>query len=350
MTTAATSVWDAVVGQPRAVDDLVRAAADPVHAYVFVGPAGCTKDEAARAFAALLLGDGNPDGRDARLALAGEHPDVREVLRTGPRIAAEQVSDIIRAASLAPVESDRKVMILHEFHLLDAGGAARLLKTVEEPPPSTVFVVLADQVPPELVTIASRCVRIDFGPVPDDDVVRVLEADGVEATAAREAAAAAEGNLARARILATDQGLRGRRHAFAELPRRLDGTGHTVVTLTAQVLALIDDAAAPLTARQAAEVAELDERVRLAGERGSGRKQLEERHKREIRRHRTDELRSGLAAVARTYRDALVAGGVARPDAVFHAVTRIHHALEALDRNPNEALLLQSLLLELPSL
>ena len=111
----------------------------------------------------------------------------------------------------------------------------------------------------------------------------------------------------------------------------------------------IDAASEPLAARHAAEVAELDERIKAYGERGSGKKQLDERHKRELRRYRTDELRSGLAVVAGVYRDALVQGRAARPDAAAHAVTRIHEALEALDRNPNEALLLQHLLLELPS-
>ena len=67
----AKSVWDGVVGQPRAVQQLTRSAAAPVHAYLFVGPAGSTKHEAARAFAALLLtGHDEPDARAARLALA----------------------------------------------------------------------------------------------------------------------------------------------------------------------------------------------------------------------------------------------------------------------------------------
>ena len=48
------SVWKGVVGQARAVEQLTRAATNPVHAYLFEGPAGSTKDEAARAFAALL--------------------------------------------------------------------------------------------------------------------------------------------------------------------------------------------------------------------------------------------------------------------------------------------------------
>ena len=345
------SVWDGVVGQPRAVDQLSRAAAAPVHAYLFAGPPGSTKDEAARAFAALLLtGIDDADGRDARLVLGGEHPDVREVERAGARITQEQVSEVIRTASLAPVEGNHKVMILHEFHLLDATGAARLLKTLEEPPPRTTFIVLADQVPPELVTIASRCVRIEFSTIGEATIRDVLAAEGIAPGVAELAAHAAEGNLARARVLAVDPGLMERREAFAAIPHRIDGTGATVVRLCSELQGLIEGAAAPLAERQAKEAEELEARVAAAGERGSGRKALEERHKRELRRHRTDELRSGLAVVAGTYRDALVHGSVGRTDAVVHAVQRIHVALDALERNPNEPLLLQSLLLDLPSL
>lgn len=347
----ARSVWDGVVGQDRAVEQLTRAAADPVHAYLFVGPAGSTKHEAARAFAALLLtGHDDPDTRDSRLALAGEHPDVREVERTGARISKDQVSDIIRNASLAPIEGSRKVMVLHDFHLLEADGAARLLKTLEEPPASAVFVVLADQVPPELVTIASRCVRIDFAAIPPDVIRARLLAEGAPEAAAEQAAAASEGNLTRARVLVTDTGLLARRQAFAAVPRRIDGTGTTVVALCKELSGLIEAAGKPLEARHADEIAVLEAHVAAVGERGSGRKQLEDRHKREDRRHRTDELRSGLSVMAGVYRDALVAGNLPRPDGAVQAVRRIHQALEALDRNPNETLLLQALLLELPSL
>ncbi len=97
-------------------------------------------------------------------------------------------------------------------------------------------------------------------------------------------------------------------------------------------------------------MAELDERIERFGERGSGKKTLDERHKRELRRHRTDELRHGLSVLAGSYRDALVAGTIDRPGGVAAAVTHIHEAIEALERNPNEPLLLQSLLWSLPVL
>ena len=345
------SVWGAVVGQARAITRLCASAASPVHAYLFVGPAGSTKDAAARAFAALLLaGADDPDHRDARLALAGEHPDVREVHRIGASISTDQIDDIIRTASLAPVEGNRKVMILDEFHLLSAQGAARLLKTIEEPPPSTLFIVLVDQITTDLVTIASRCVRIEFSSIDPAQITARLIAEGCTPERAQEAAAASTGNLDRARVLVSDEGLARRRDAFASIPRRLDGNGGTAAVLADEIVTLADQSAASLVPVHAAEVAALDERIAAAGERGSGRKTLEERHKREVRRYRTDELRSGLGVIAGAYRDALVQGTAPRPDALVRAVDRVHRTLEALERNPNETLLLQAMLLELPSL
>jgi DNA polymerase-3 subunit delta' len=345
-----TSVWDDVVGQPGAVARLTAAAAAPVHAYLFVGPPGSTKHVAARAFVALLLaGADDPAGRDCRLALAGEHPDVHEVERTGPAISADQAREIVQLTSRAPVEGDRKVIVLHDFHLLTGEAAARLLKSIEEPPQSTTFVVLADFVPNELVTIASRCVRIDFSSIPDDVMAARLAAEGISADIVPEAVAAAGGDLSRARILARDPALAARRRAFAAIPERLDGTGATVVATVEELLALIESAAAPLVERHAAEVAELDARAEQFGERGSGRRTLEERHRRELRRHRTDELRSGLGVLAAAYRDLLVAGRSHRPEALVTAVGRIHEVLESMEHNPNEPLLLQSLLWNLPA-
>lgn len=349
--TVGTSVWTNVVGQPDAVDRLVRSAADPVHAYLFIGPAGSTKKEAARAFAALVIG-GVDDAtqRDASLVLRGEHPDVKEVERVGPSISFDQAREIVRAASLAPSEGERKVMILDEFHLLRPEGAALLLKTIEEPPASTTFLILADFIPHDLITISSRCARIDFRTVDDQHVADRLVSEGVDPDSAAEAAAAAGGNLDRARVLAGDPDLAARRRTFAEVPYRLDGNGATVMTVVDDLLGRIEAAAAPLAERHAAEVIAVDERIKRYGERGSGKKTLEDRHKRELRRHRTDELLAGLTVIAGSYRDAMVAGTVARPDAAAEAVRRIHEAMEALERNPNEPLLLQALLWSLPVL
>ncbi len=341
----------AVVGQPEAVAVLRASTLDPVHAYLFSGPTGSGKRRTARAFAGTLVTpEGETDGRSARLASVGEHPDVIEVERVGASILKAQALDIVRAAAMSPVEGRRKVLILHEFHLLSAEGAAVLLKTIEEPAASTVFVIVADQVPPELVTIASRCVRIEFRPLNDATVREALIAQGVEPGLASRAAASANGNLERARLLAADAGLESRRAAFADVPRRIDGSGHRAVGTARALLELIEAAAEPLKVRQAAEVAALEALVARTGERGSGRKGIEERHKRELRRHRADELRSGLTEIARTYRDALVDGTARYPERAAEGVARLHGAMEAIDRNPNELLLLQALLVELSPL
>ena len=347
-------VWNDVVGQGHAIQQLRSAiATGPVHAYLFVGPAGSTKLEAARAFTAQLMSGGEDrDQRDARLILAGMHPDVREVRRTGPAISADQAREIVRVASLAPTEGARKVLILDEFHLLQPNGAAMMLKTIEEPPESTMFIILCDFVPHDLITISSRCARIDFRAIGADVIAARLLTEGIDPASAMVASKASGGSLDRARVLASDPALAERRRAFADAPHRLDGTGSIGVKTAGELLELIDAAAEPLAARHELEAAELDARISAHGERGSGKKQLEERHKRELRRHRTDELRSGLATLASTYRDQATAAatgtGSANVDGCIAAVTRIHQALEALERNPNERLLLESLLWSLP--
>jgi DNA polymerase-3 subunit delta' len=167
------------------------------------------------------------------------------------------------------------------------------------------------------------------------------------------ASKAALGNLDRARVLATDPALAARRKAFLGAPGQLDGTGAVAMRLAGELLTLIDAAAAPLTAKHEVEIIDLDARIKEHGERGSGKKQLEERHKRELRRHRTDELRSGLATLASVYRDQALAStkqGSGRFDieGCSDAVNRIHGALETMERNPNERLMLESLLWSLP--
>lgn len=339
-----------IVGQPSVRSLLTAAAEAPVHAFLFVGPPGSGKRAAAMAFGAALLcaNGGCGECRDCRLALAGEHPDLRVIERVGAAITTEQADDIIRIASRAPVEGSRKVIVLDEFHLLRPEAAAKLLKTIEEPAASTVFVVIADDIIPELVTIASRCMRIEFRPLSDDTILEALLAEGVLPGAAEPAASAAGGNLDRARLFATDPGLSARRLAFANVPRRLDDTGTVVISTVNELMALIEDAAAPLAARHLVEITEMDDRIKAMGERGSGKKQLDERHKRELRRHRTDELRAGLVAIASTYRDALVAGAGRHAARYQAAVVAIHDSLEAMERNPNDVLQLQALLLRLP--
>jgi DNA polymerase-3 subunit delta' len=345
------SVFDDIVGQDSAVAHLRAAVTAPVHAYLLVGPPGSGKRTAAVAFAAALLcprgGCGECDV--CVRALAGAHPDVVLVERSGPSITVDQAREVRRLAMRSPNEGTRKVLLLTDFHLVRE-AASVLLKVLEEPPASTVFVILAEQMLPELVTIASRCVRVDFGPLTAEQVAAALVAEGVDATVAEEVARVAGGRLDRARLLANDSGFGTRRDAWRAVPARLDGTGATVAVVASELAELLGSAGvAALETRQAAELAELAERVERTGERGAGRKVLADRHKRELRRLRHDELRFGLATLAGAYGEAL-AGGTGDARACIEAVGAIQATAEAMVRNPTEALLLQDLLLKLPPL
>lgn len=351
-TSASIDLWAGVVGQDRAVEQLQAAAANPVHAYLLVGPAGSGKRAAARAFAALLLSagaDAEAAERHVRLALAEAHPDLHviEPSTAQGRMDVETARTIVKQAVLSPAEGHRKVLVLEDFHLIDR-FAAILLKYIEEPPPSTFFVILAEDVPPELVTIASRAVRIELGHIPLDAVVRQLVEEGVSSEDAESIAAASAGDLDRARLLATDARFALRAAALRAMPGRLDGSGARAAELAAEVKALIDDAQDVIDARHAAEVAELEERIERYGQRGSGRKEVVDRHKREVRRHRTAELRFALATFAAVYRDALP--DAPHPDRLVDGLRRIDDAALSLERFPNESLLLQALLAHLPPL
>lgn len=339
--------WADVLGQDRAVAQLRSSVATPVHAYLFVGPSGSGRRAAARAFAADLLADGST-GDDAErhrsLALAEHHPDLTVFVPEGASLREEEAAEIMRTAVRAPVEGDRKVLVLCELHKVST-QAPKLLKIIEEPPPSTVFVILADDVPPELITIASRAVRIDFHPVAEDLVIERLVEEGVASTVAEEAARAAGGDLDRARLLATDPELAERRDAWRAVPDRLDGTGSAVMVVAGELRALIDRAQAPLDARHAKEAEALAERIERYGQRGSGATQLTAQQKRESRRARVDELRFGFATLARRYTDELATAR--RPEELLHKLAAIQSASEALIRNPNEALLLEDLLFQL---
>ncbi|HEX6596950.1 MAG TPA: hypothetical protein VF045_08445 [Acidimicrobiales bacterium] len=346
------AIFERLVGQDRAVAQLRAAVRAPVHAYLLVGPPGGGKRPSARVFAAALLcpngGCGECDV--CRRVLADVHPDAVTVERDGAYISVGQAREIQRLAMRTPNEGRRKVLTLVDFHLVRE-AAPTLLKIVEEPPASTIFVILAEHVPPELVTIASRCVRIDFGRLSPEALVVALQAEGVDAAVAARVADAADGRLDRARLLASDPDFERRRRAWRSLPGRLDGTGATVSLLAAELIELLGSAAvAPLEARHAEERAALEARIERSGERGAGRKLLVERHRRELRRLRADELRYGLAILAQTYRDALASGSAGDPRGCVTSVQAVQAAAEAIVRNPSEHLFLQALLLRLTPL
>jgi DNA polymerase III subunit delta' len=338
----------------------MAAARRPVHAYLLHGPAGSGKRAGARGLAAALLCPNGGCGRcnTCRRTLAGTHPDLVMVERSGASLDVDEARSIVARAQRRPLEASRQVLMVTDVHLADRAAPA-LLKTVEEPPPATVFVLLADDLPPSLATIASRCVKIPFGPVAHADIVAWLVHRGVDPEHADTVARASGGRLDRARLLVADPGFVARQQEWKSVPARLDGTGAAAAAVASALLVAADEALTPLREQHADELAALAEQAESSGAKGiPGRKQVEDAHKREERRWRTDDLRFGLATLAASYRDRLVAAAGAEGGATNHGVTAearraVHHvdairtASQALGRNANEALLIDALMVEL---
>lgn len=350
--TADTSdAWAALVGQPSASAHLAASAAHPTHAYLLVGPRGSGKLTAARVFAGEVLAAADPHDaqRHRDLAARNEHPDIFTVAPEGTQLTLRTEAAALKTeAAKTPVGGTRKVLIADRFHTATPSAAAALLKPIEEPAPSTIWVLLSERIPQTHATIASRCVQVNFKTLTDQEIASALAnenlADGAEALSV---AAASGGNLRRARLLAADEQVAARRRAWQTIPERLDGTGNTVFVLVEEIRSLISDAAAPLAAQHKNELKAHTEHEKMLDARRSSAEHIKARHRREQRQLRTDELVSGLGVLAARYREIIVK---THDRQAIAAIGRLRDASAALKRNPNEALLLQSLLLHLPSL
>ena len=344
-------VLDRVKGQPGAIGLLRGSLRAPLHAYLFIGPPGTGRRDASIAFAAALLcpSGGCGECTSCQEALALRHPDLAVIERAGASILVDQAREVARMALRTPRAARYQVLVLVDFDLVEKAAPA-LLKTIEEPPDTTVIILIAETVPSQFVTIASRCVQVQFKPLDDEAIIEVLMREGVEVATATSVAEAAGGRLDRARLLARDPGFAERLQRWRSVPSRLDGTGARVAELADELLASVAEPLEVVRARQAEELAFLQEEAERRGDRTiAGRSVIEDRHNRELRRVRTDELRAGLAALSSVCRERRAETGVSpqRLRSALAAIAAIDEASTRLTRNVNATMLLQWLLLHL---
>ncbi len=341
-------VLDRILGQPEAVRLLRASVANPLHAYLFLGPPGTGRRAAAIAFAASLFcpRGGCGECEVCQATLSCRHPDLVVVERLGASILVPQAQEVVRLASLTPRAAPYQVLVLLDFHLIGSASPV-LLKTIEEPPATTVIVVTAESVPADFVTIASRCARVDFHHLSEEDLASFLVSqEGVDEAQAAAVAKAAQGRLDRAAVLARDEGYSARLARWREVPSVLDGSGATAASLAADLVAAANAPAEVVKRRQAEELERLAEEAGGSGERVAARAETDARHRREQRRARTDDLRAGLGALAAAYRARLGASQESSRTAV-RAVELIDEAASRLALNVNETLLLEWLFVEL---
>ncbi len=306
------------------------------HAWLITGPPGSGRSVAALCFAAALqcTSDGVPGCGECRACsttMAGTHADVRRIIPEGLSIGVDAMRTIVQIASRRPGTGRWQIVVIEDADRLTEGAANALLKVVEEPPPSTVFLLCAPSVDPEdiAITLRSRCRHIALVTPGVDAIAKVLvERDGLPEADAAWAASVSGGHVGRARRLATDEQARERRKRALGLAREAATPSRAYAAAEELVLTADAEAKALTGDRNEAEAEEL--RTALgAGGTGKGTagtmrgaagalKDLEKRQKSRQTRASRDALDRALIDLATYFRDALLIASSAADIAPNH--------------------------------
>jgi DNA polymerase-3 subunit delta' len=319
-----TTVWAGLVGQAPAIARLQQAVAgDMTHAWLFTGPPGSGRSNAALAFAAALQCEDGGCGacHSCHGVSVGSHPDVRVTRTEKLSIGVDDVRELVRTAALAPVGRRYQVMVIEDADRLTEPAANALLKAIEEPNARTVWLLCAPTVEDVLPTIRSRTRLVVLATPKADEVAAFLRArDDAPADVALHAARASQGHIGRARALARDQDTRDRRREVVRIPAGL--TSLRACMLAAATLNDLARAEADaLTgSHDGLEKEELDrmygvvDRGRRPREYAPALRDLEKAQKTRAKRRHLDVVDRGLMDLVSVYRDALtlqIGAGVA---------------------------------------
>ncbi|MGB5657374.1 MAG: hypothetical protein WBN35_12280 [Acidimicrobiia bacterium] len=344
--------FDTIIGHRGVIELLEREIVEPAQSYLFVGPSNVGKATIARRFAAALL-CGEDEACFGRV-LAGVHPDLVLVEPEGrASITVDQARSVVSQATRTPLESDRKVFLLEEGGMMNDEAANALLKTLEEPTPATVFVIVAETEDDLPETVASRCRTVVLGRVSEPEVAAGLAQLGVQTDQATEAARIAGGRPGLALALATEPQVADYRRVWLSIPMRLGEHPGDAFRLADEAMAAAEPLLSALKERQK------EERDALGDE---APKSLRDRQTRELKRA-TDALYvTGLEILASFYRDVAAAqfGSPVRntdvpvsalssmtPRRAIAGAERILVAIEALAKNQRPQLAFAHLFSEL---
>ncbi len=314
------AVFDRLAGQDLVVEQLRAAASSQgglTHAWLFTGPPGSGRSVAARAFAAALLCHDQGCGQcpSCHQVAIGTHADLLVVRPDGLSYGVKQTRELVLKASASPVYGGWRVILFEDADRATEQAANALLKAIEEPPPRTIWLLCAPSAADLPVTIRSRCRLITLRTPPTAAVAAILEREGVSEDQALAAARASLGHIGRARRLASDPEVAGRRAEVLAMPLRVTGLAEAFSAAAALVKAAEADAGATT---EALDIPEREALRRAFGEGSTGKgvatairgsagamKDLEDRQKSRATRIKRDSLDLALLDLAAFYRDVL---------------------------------------------
>ncbi len=328
----ATPIWHDLVGQDEVVVRLSNAVAGAYpetgaagramsramsHAWLITGPAGSGRSVAAKDFAAALQCEHQGCGQcnDCATAVSGAHPDVTIVNTEKLSIGIDEIRDLVVRSALAPSRGRCQVIIVEDADRITVQGANALLKAIEEPSPKTVWMLCAPNPDDVMVTIRSRCRRIQLVTPSDAAVAELLvRRDGIDPDAARDAARIAQGHIGRARRLATDPVERERRDRMVSIPQRLTSVGACLMVaneLVEEAKVEAERVCAPLDEKETEElksalgIGETGRSRRQSQQDQSALKALADEQKIRQKRLQRDTLDRVLTELTTWYRDVL---------------------------------------------
>lgn len=315
--TGSGAVFAELVGQTAVVEQLSRAVGSgaPAHAWLFTGPPGSGRSNAARAFAAALncvRGDGCGQCRSCQLVASNSHPAVSLISTENVSYRIDDVRQLISTAQDRPQGVPWRVIVIEDADRMTERATNVLLKSIEEPPPQTIWVLCAPSPADVLVTIRSRCRHVSLRIPPAEAVAGLLvERDGLNEHQAHFAARISQNHIGVARRLAASAEARERREKVVSLPLRVRSASGAVLAAAELVSVAQDEAEAEAQSRLAAEQAGLrralgvDPEEKIPPKLRAQFKRLEEESTRRAKRAVTDSLDRTLIDLTAVYRDVL---------------------------------------------
>jgi len=317
------SVFDSLVGQSEVVERLKSATSaatsgsttqEMVHSWLFVGPAGSGRSNAAVAFAAALVCSQSGCGtcRDCQTVLTGTHIDVERFNPTGLSIKAEEVRELIARSAWSPSVGPWRIVIIEDADRLTETAANALLKTIEEPETHTLWFLCAPTLSDVSITIRSRCRHLQLRTPSKTSVEEFLLTNtSVDSKTAAFAARVSQGHIGRARFIATNQEAQTRRKEVLALAFSLKDIDSCFKAASHLLDTAQEQAESENSERDSKQLKQLQDAYQ-----GTGRslisggskaiKDLEKEQKSATTRSIRDNLDSALLDIATIYRDVLV--------------------------------------------
>ncbi|MDI6944181.1 DNA polymerase III subunit delta' [Microbacterium barkeri] len=371
--------WGDVWGQDEAVEILQAAASGAgslAHAWLITGPPGSGRSTLARAFAAALIASAPDDTATMKQVLAGTHPDLTALRTEGVIITIAQARGLVERSYFSPSTGRYRVIVVEDADRMTERTSNVLLKALEEPPPETVWVLCAPSDADLLPTIRSRVRLLRLREPEVADVAALIQArTGVDEATAEQAARHAQRHIGMAQRLATDAASRRRRDDTLRAVMRVRGIGDVVEVAGEIVQAATDDAKALTAERDEAERAAL---LRTVGVVEGARippavraqiTALEDEQRKRATRSLRDGIDRVLTDLQSLYRDVVLLqvgrdeglinlellddlralAGAWKPERTLVVLDHIAETRDALEKNVQPTLALESLLVTIVS-